>query len=251
MKPYRVKRGGKLIGNFIVVHDGNRVNLRTKDASEARRRAALVARGEWPPEDNGEARAVRAALEGAELPPLEVAEAVNAAAESESNPRAPTGAVAGGDGNPAPVADVPAAGAGSPSAADAVNAAAAAEGEDLDAAAKAALEGAGVDLAEIQTKLPEWLGKVHLFAQAHVLRVPVRVAKGTWPPYVKVEQPELRNLIGKLWQQKLASMNVDLAKLTPGWWLLILSGVVALSQTAAMLEAMDGDAKQPEPTAAG
>jgi hypothetical protein len=45
MKPYRVKRGQKFIGSFIVVHEGKRVNLATKDASEARRYAALVDQG--------------------------------------------------------------------------------------------------------------------------------------------------------------------------------------------------------------
>lgn len=140
-----------------------------------------------------------------------------------------------------------------PAAADAVNEAAASsvdENAALEQEAKAALEAAGVDLSELTTKAPEVLGKLHIWAQGHALRIPIRVFKGSWPPFAGLgDDPEaisLRNLLGKLWAAKLASLNLDVSKITPGWWLLILSGVTAFAQTAAMLEAM----KQEAPAAA-
>lgn len=252
MKPYRVKRGGKLIGSFLVLHEGRRVNLGTKDASEARRRAALVERGEWPPEGTDAAQAVKEALEGA--PPVadprpSTSEPMPAAPPPlESNPGnvGSDGKAAAGAPPPAPAAAVP-----PPPAAEAVNQAAAAsvdQAAELEAEAKAALEAAGVDLSELQTKAPEVLGKLHIWLQGQALRVPIRVFKGSWPPFAGLgDDPEaasLRNLLGKLWAAKLAQLNLDVSKITPGWWLLILSGVTAFAQTAAMLEAM-----KPEPEA--
>jgi hypothetical protein len=49
-KPFRTKREGKEIGSFKVRVRGHRVNLKTKDPSEARRRARLANDGRWPPE---------------------------------------------------------------------------------------------------------------------------------------------------------------------------------------------------------
>lgn len=243
MKPYRVKRDGKLIGSFIVVHDGRRVNLQTKDASEARRRAALVERGKWPEEDASAARAVKEALEGAPPVPSSIPSSENQPAapplKSNSSPPLPEAK---------PAADttqtVPAAGSSPPSqAADAVNATAAAAADEaakLDAEAKAALANAGVDLSELQAKAPEFLGKVHVWLQGHALRIPIRIVKGKWPPFADLgdDGAELRNLIGKLWATKLAALDLDVSRITPGWWLLILSGMTAFAQAAAMLEAM-------------
>lgn len=47
-KPYRRRKGGKFIGNFRVNVAGRDLNLDTKDANEAQRRARLAVQGKWP-----------------------------------------------------------------------------------------------------------------------------------------------------------------------------------------------------------
>lgn len=61
-KLWRVKRRGKFIGSFRVTIKGREINLDTKDATEALRRAKLAARGLWPQEQNA-AVAVAAAFD--------------------------------------------------------------------------------------------------------------------------------------------------------------------------------------------
>lgn len=223
MKPYRVKRGSKYIGSFIVVHGGERVNLKTKDASEARRRAALLVKGMWPPEGNETARAVKDSIEGAaEVEPAQV-----------SPPPVPPPLP------PAPPLPPPVDHAPDPvSAAAAVNAAAA-EGADLDQEAAAVLADTGLDMAEVMEKAPVLLSGIHLWLQGQFCRAGVRAAKGRWPQMVTLpETDSLRLMIGKLWTAKLKELNLDLDNIGPGWWLLILSGVSAFAQVGAMIQAM-------------
>lgn len=48
-KPYRRRKGKNFVGNFRCDINGADVNLETKDANEAYRRAKLCAKGEWSP----------------------------------------------------------------------------------------------------------------------------------------------------------------------------------------------------------
>jgi hypothetical protein len=238
MKPYRVKRGGKFIGSFIVVHDGRRVNLGTKDASEARRRAALVARGEWPESDGGAAVAVKRALEGKEPDEVEnvapvQAPIVEAGRASNVGPSAvrPDDVLPRVDEAPQP---------GSPvAAADAVNAAAAAEADALLSEAQTTLADAGIDFGEIKAKLPTLLASGHLWLQGQLCRAGIRVVKGRWPLMVTLpEDDPLRGMIGKLDAALLARLDLDVEKLGPGWFLLVLSLVTSIAQVGGMLEAL-------------
>jgi hypothetical protein len=240
MKPYRVKRGDKFIGSFIVVHEGKRVNLGTKDANEARRLAALVAKGKWPESDGGAAAAVKQALEGKEPDEDEVVE------PAQADP--PEGGRAGDVGpgvvrpddvlhhmDEAPQSGTPVA----PVAADAVNAAAAAEADALLSEAQATLADAGVDFAEIKAKMPALLASGHLWLQGQLCRLGVRVAKGRWPKMVTLpEDDPLRGLVGKLDVALLARLDLDVEKIGPGWLLLILSVVTSIAQVGGMLDAL-------------
>lgn len=244
MKPYRVKRGSKFIGSFIVVYDGERVNLRTKDANEARRRAALVAKGLWPPSDTGAAAAVRDALEGKGPEPDEEVQKVEPVASTsldvgQVSARVP--AAAAGDESPDPV--VPPV---SPvDAAAAVNAAASIEvDERLVSDASAALADAGIDLAEIKAKMPSLLAKAHLWVQGTAARVGIRVVRGKWPAMVTLPDDDpLRDIIGKLDAAYLARLNLDVEKIGPGWFLLILSAVTTIAQVGGMLELLEAQEK--------
>jgi hypothetical protein len=64
-KPYRRKKNGKLVGSFRATIDGRDLNLETKDASEAHRRARLATQGKWPVSEAA-ANAAAAALDPAE-----------------------------------------------------------------------------------------------------------------------------------------------------------------------------------------
>jgi hypothetical protein len=227
MKPYRVKRGGKYIGAFLVVHEGQRVNLKTKDAEEARRRAILVRKGQWPP-SSGAAAAVKEALEGKE--PL-MPEVLDPPPVEAPVPK-PTA-------EPPEVVATPEAAAAPTPAAAAVNAAAATADDELERQAQAALVEAGVDLGEIREKAPELLAGAHLWLQGQLCRTGIRVVHGKWPKMVTLDKgDELRGLIGKLWLKKLQSMELDLEKLGPGWWLLLLSAATGIAQVGGMLESM-------------
>jgi hypothetical protein len=57
---YRRKKNGKFIGSYFIDVDGVPLNLHTKDAAEARRRAGLAARGKWPPVDAAAEAAIEA-----------------------------------------------------------------------------------------------------------------------------------------------------------------------------------------------
>ena len=61
-KPFRVKRGRNEIGNYLARIRGKRLNLQTKDPSEARRRVRLALAGKWPPEESA-ASGIRAVLD--------------------------------------------------------------------------------------------------------------------------------------------------------------------------------------------
>lgn len=234
MKPYRVKRGQKFIGSFIVVHEGKRVNLATKDASEARRRAALVAKGLWPSVGNDATSAVKQSLEG-EVPDVEPLEestppSVEASPVPDSGP--PDGPVHSPVQVPEQVAADPVV---------AVNAAAAADAEDAEllAGAKDALADAGIDLADIKAKMPTLLASGHLWLQGQLARSGVRIVKGKWPTMVTLPADDpLREMIGKLDAAFLARVNLDVEKIGPGWLLLILSAVTTIAQVGGMLEGL-------------
>jgi hypothetical protein len=234
VKPYRVKRGQKFIGSFIVVHEGKRVNLATKDASEARRRAALVAKGLWPSVGNDATSAVKQSLEG-EVPDVEPLEestppSVEASPVPDSGP--PDGPVHSPVQVPEQVAADPVV---------AVNAAAAADAEDAEllAGAKDALADAGIDLADIKAKMPTLLASGHLWLQGQLARSGVRIVKGKWPTMVTLPADDpLREMIGKLDAAFLARVNLDVEKIGPGWLLLILSAVTTIAQVGGMLEGL-------------
>lgn len=253
MKPYRVKRGDKFIGSFIVVHDGKRVNLATKDASEARRRALLVKKGQWPPAGDA-AAAVKNALEGREPETDEISESESEAVDGVQ--AVPVQTV--GSGPVVPASDPGAGGVGSVgapedaapiAAADAVNAAAGSDAE-LDALAgeaKAALADAGLDIAELREKAPQLISGAHLWLQGQLARGGVRVFKGKWPKLVTLPpEDDLRGLLGRIDVALLARMNIDVDKISPVWWLIGLSLVTMTAQVGGMLEQIEQDEKAAE-----
>lgn len=226
MKPYRVLRGKKPIGSFLVRYQGRRVNLQTQDANEARRRAVLLSKGQWPPAGDA-AAAVTAALEGKEP-----------AAEHVPAP----------DGAPGPVQPVVENRPAAPvvDAAAAVNAAAAgaAQEQQLCNEASKALQEAGLDFEEVKAKMPSLLAKGHLWLQGTVARIGIRMVKGKWPRMVTLaEDDPLRDLMGKLDMAILNRMDLTIEKIGPGWFLLGLSVVTTLAQVAGMMEALDEEAK--------
>lgn len=242
MKPYRVKRGDRCIGSFIVVHEGKRVNLGTKDANEARRRAALVARGEWPGSDGGAATAIKQALEGKEPDEAEVVEPVQTPVVEAGRASDVGSGVGRPDGVPHRVDEAPQSG---PPVADAVNAAANAEADALLSEAQTTLADAGVDLAEIKAKMPALLASGHLWLQGQLCRIGVRIGKGKWPKMVTLpEDDPLRGLVGKLDAAMLARLDLDVEKIGPGWLLLVLSVVTSIAQVGGMLEALAAEELQ-------
>jgi hypothetical protein len=228
MKPYRVKRGGKLIGNLLVVHDGKRVNLGTKDQNEARRRIELLVKGEWPPRDEVDAaRAVKQALDPAApspevlTPPPEVYSPVPPAVASPI---------------PVPPPAMPPA----MPAMDAVNAAAAAE-DEIEREATQAMRSLGVDLGELAPKLPEYVGKGVVALSGQLARVPVRFIAGAWveTPKLPEEAAPLVPVMGRCLLMKLAQWGIDLEKLGPGAWLLVTFGICVTLQVAVGLSAVE------------
>jgi hypothetical protein len=230
MKPYRVKRAGRLIGSFLVVHEGRRVNLDTKDASEARRRALLVEKGEWPPRGNDLAGQIHDTLEG-KGPPIEPAPMPT----EPLPPVAPPAQASVPIAPPDPVA--------SPAAV--LNDVAAEEAANLENEAKSTLAKAGFDLGEVEAKAPELLAGAHLWMQGQLCRLGVRVVKGRWPTGVVTlsDGDPMRKMLGKLWLAKLREWDLDLSKVGPGWWLVILSAVTGLAQVGGMIAAMEEEDK--------
>jgi hypothetical protein len=244
-----------LIGSFIVVTDatvahlspGTRVNLGLpgdpcKDAEEARRRIGLLRKNQWPPQASDAAASVRESLEGAAPEVAEVVQPVPVSA-----PQAPSAPPPASPPAPPPAVEAEAVHAEDPVAA--LNASVTEEAEasaEIEAEAKAALAGAGLDVSEVVEKAPAMLAGLHLWLQGHVARLGVRVVKGRWPKDVVTlpDDDPMRPLIGKLWVQQLKSMNLDLENVSPGWWLVILSGVTAMAQIGGMLAAMDEEDKQ-------
>lgn len=157
-KPFRRKKRGKFVGNWFVTLDGEDINLLTKDAAEASRRARGAARGEWPPVD-GAAAAAAAALEpnGEPPPPLEDPETSAAAVTAEALPGA-------GPQSDVPSEPSPAPGAGSQSAppAEPLHAAAAAAAGDASAAQaqEAAAAEAQGEQAKVDAKLADIMAKL-------------------------------------------------------------------------------------------
>jgi hypothetical protein len=239
MKPYRVKRGNKFIGSFIVVHEGKRVNLGTKDANEARRRQILIEKGMWPEPAGDAAAAVKQALEGKDTDEAEnVVPAQAAAVEGGRAGNVGPGAVRPDD-VPHRVDEAPQSGTPVAPAADAVNAAAAAEADALLSEAQTTLADAGIDFGEIKAKLPTLLASGHLWLQGQLCRAGVRVVKGRWPLMVTLPDDDpLRAMVGKLDAALLARLDLDVEKLGPGWFLLILSVVTSIAQVGGMLEAL-------------
>lgn len=129
-KPYRRKKRGRYVGNFRVTVAGEDLNLGTKDANEATRRARLAAAGKWPPVEAA-AEAAAAALDpGAAHTPT-----------PEPGPEPPIEPAAPGppgDGAPAGAAATPAGAAPTEPLGDAARAAAADASADPDAATNAA-----------------------------------------------------------------------------------------------------------------
>ena len=241
-KPYRVKRNGKLIGSFLVVIDGQRVNLETKDANEARRRARLAERGKWPPEDAA-ADATKEILDGAAEPggvaaAAEPVATTPATAEPSPSPRGP---------------DIPPAATGSLPAVDPVAAANAAAG-DLAAEACDAL---GMSRDEVGGAMSEMLdpaqvGQVHYWAQGQLCRFAIKRWKGKAPPLAAGMPPEGSKVVafvGKMWIAQLSRWNINLEALTPLGAILLVSTFTAVQQFGAMLEAIGEGAEQPEPQA--
>jgi hypothetical protein len=227
VKPYRVKRNGKLIGSFLVVWNGKRVNLETKDATEARRRAALVEKGLWPP-DKEAARAVKEALEGDGGNP----ETVNALPIPV--PPSPVISERPVEVPAEPVLPV----SPQPTPAEAVNNLASAE-EELEDATKSALADAGVDLSELSARMPQIVSGVHLWLQGQLCRTGIRLFKGVWPAMVTIPPgDEIRVLLGKLWSAVLAKWDVNPERIGVGWLLLGVAAVTSIAQVGGMLEGL-------------
>jgi hypothetical protein len=252
-KPFRVKRNGKYIGSWIVAVGGERLNLRTKDAGEARRRARLAARGVWPPEEAA-ADAVADVLDGsapdslnsapgfASVDPARTGRSGTPQAEPDTSPAPPAGSVTDA---PPPVAEDPTAAAN----AAAADAAAADADAGLAGEFRDALDGEGVDLSDLKTNLPGMLAGVHLYVQGQACRFAVSVLKGgRWPSMVTLdESSKLRELLGKLWVVQLAKWDIRPENWTPLTLLLALSAVTASAQVSTMLAELSGDsAPKPE-----
>jgi|WetSurMetagenome_2_1015567.scaffolds.fasta_scaffold01699_8 hypothetical protein len=237
MKPYRVKRGGKFIGNLLVVHKGKRVNLGTKDQNEGRRRIALLVKGQWPAEDVEAARAVKQALDPAVLPP-DLASPPEVATPVPSPAVPPSTAL--------PDQQTPAAPVVHPM--DAVSATAAAEA-GIEAEATAAMRDLGVDLGELGPKLPEYVGKGITVVSGQLARVPVRFIRGRWPeaPALPAEAELLRPVMGKCALVKLAQWGIDLEKLGPGAWFLVTFGICVTLQFAVALAASETATEEKKP----
>lgn len=249
MKPYRVKRGGKYIGNLLVVHDGKRVNLGTKDQNEARRRIALLVKGEWPPKDNDAARAVKQALDPGVVPLPGLASPPEVASTPVLPPAVPPPTALPDQQAPPSGARSEGAAAGIPSPAaapvcDAVNATAAAEAQ-VEREAAAAMQAIGVDLGELGPKLPEYVGKGITVVSGQLARVPVRFIKGKWPeaPKLPPEAEVLRPVMGKCALMKLTQWGIDLEKLGPGAWFLVTFGICVTLQVAVALAAAEPEVK--------
>ena len=248
-KPFRVKRNGKYIGSWIVAVGGERLNLQTKDAGEARRRARLAARGAWPPEEAA-ADAVADVLDGPSP------ESLNPAPDSKSTEPALTGR--GGtppaepDTSTAPpagsVGAEPDAWTGAADPTEAANAAAAAAAAGLAGDFQAALADEGLDLGDLKANLPKMLAGAHLYVQGQACRYGVSLLKGgRWPSMVTLdESSKLRELLGKLWVVQLAKWDIRPETWDPWTLLLALSAVTASAQVSAMLTELAGDTPKPE-----
>lgn len=246
-KPYRVKRGGKFIGSFLHPWQGKRINLRTKDANEARTRGRLVERGLWPPaEDAGAARAVKAALEGSEelASPASVTPQGDVSTEGTA---APEGAGAAVPVTPSPEPATPQP-EPAPTPAEAVNSAAAADDEEIEAEATAALKDAGIDLNEIGPMLPEKLGRGFFWVTGQISKLPTKWIAGRHAGLQKLpeEMAPIYRVTGKCVLRELAKLGIDLERLTPRQVLILFACVGFAMQTGMGIAAVAEQAAQSE-----
>lgn len=276
-KPYRRRKGkrGPFVGNYRVTIDGRDLNLETKDANEAGRRARLAVEGRWPPNEAA-TRTARAMLDpgrSAAGPAISTLAAV--AADAPEPPAADpvvsgapaaggesTDAAATADSQPPPPSP-PAAGLDAAVAAAATEAA----GVDEDVAALRAEQEKQVEgeLAEIMGELTQGTGGGELIdgvcdgAAAALLwleRKGVELGwKWTFQGYtgkrlVAGPQPERDHFSRKCLRVGLKGIAVVhfpelAAKLTPPWALAI--GLIAGASGAAMggqlIDLKTGDAE--------
>lgn len=234
-KPFRRKKRGKLVGNFFATVDGRDVNLQTKDAHEADRRARLAVRGKWPVVDAAAAAAVGS------LDPAADAAGGPIGPEDPTPPPVPEGPPP--DLTPPalpvqpPVLPVPL---------DDAAAAAAAEvsGTTPDPADPGAptvddevksimseLSGPDGQLAE---EVCDQVGKGLLWSQGHLLRLGVKWTTGKQfrPGPVADDSLSRRCLAKSL--RALARLHLPgmLEQITPGWGLVLGLGLGAMGQLA-------------------
>jgi hypothetical protein len=123
----------------------------------------------------------------------------------------------------------------SPAVADTVNAAAA-EQASLAADFQAAMAGAGLDMSQVQSQLPDLLAGVHLALQGQIARRVILRVKGRLPAMVTLDETDkLRTLLGRVWMVQLAQWDVHPENWKPWQLLLGLTGITAYMQIGAML----------------
>jgi hypothetical protein len=233
-KPFRVKRAGKYIGSWLVWVDGERVNLDTKDANEARRRARLVELGKWPPGESV-AKQTKKVLDGQgdsddDDPGDEGSQYVEGGLPVISAPAAR-------EATPAPT--VPPVPPSVPESVPPVDPVAAANqaAADFSGELKEALSGAGTSISDVVADLPDMLAGAHLWLQGQGCRVVVRYWKKRWPSMVTLDESDkIRKLMGKMWTEQLKRWEIAPESMSPLEIIAICTVVTSLQQIGAMTD---------------
>lgn len=230
MKPWRVKRGRKYIGAWHVTVDGERINLRTKDARLAEKRAREAKRGrrDFESDTEGAAATTIAALDGAgsggatvDPPPPPVAPPVE-----EHTPPPP---------DPPPAAGGPPVDAGNWAA---------------DAAAAAGEQASDPLSEEID---PEIVDGLFRDAATAIVEAQIRLQAWTWRRYKNIEVSPVppdhpsRERPTKLWDRQLRKWvpTEKIAKLAPDWAQAI--GYTLANTTPVQLEGAQPIKDEPAP----
>jgi hypothetical protein len=256
MPIFRRKRSGKYVGNWIERVDGNEINLGTKSATLAKKRAKLAQAGEWPRDPvadaHGAAADVAAAMEGKEVPRAGID------SEADAMPQAARhgeGTLPVSDPRP-PVVGSPAASASSASAADM-----AAATSDADAAMVEMAAASGVTVDELKTAMaamaedfPDQAAGGLLVAQGALVRVGYALFTKAGKTGRRLEVPAIpvghpaRNLIAIGVRGCMRDWNVDLERVPS--WLILVAGLVLSAGVQVQSAAVIPPAPKPEATKA-
>lgn len=237
-KLWRIKRRGKYIGSWRISIKGREVNLLTKDATEAKRRAQLAARGLWPSEEPA-ADALNKALDidvqGGSEPTVSSPEPVPGSPPGPATLPLPEGHSEGAGGGelPAPPPAKPDGVVPPPGnwAADATAAAAEETGDAAGAGEAPPAEGLGLDdLLQLDpAQLAEGAVAVTELVLARIITARSKGAKRMRPV-----DPEFlgRVLTVKSWEITIRRWSATGWEIHPGWG--ILAGSIAMASAAFM-----------------